>query len=141
MTEALRPQSTAPLCLQRLARHPSVLLGALLVLAVVSGAVFAPLLSPYDPVALNSQDRLQGPSVAHPLGTDQYGRDNLSRILYGGRTSLLVAGSSILFALVVGGTLGLLAGYLRGGVNMLIMRVTDVPLSFPAIRSCSPSRF
>lgn len=133
MTETLRPSRTAPLRLRRLARHPSVVLGALLVLLVVVGAVFAPLLSPYDPVALNSQDRLQGPSAAHPLGTDQYGRDNLSRILYGGRTSLLVAGASILFALLVGGTLGLLAGYLRGGVDMLIMRVTDVLLSFPAI--------
>lgn len=118
---------------RRLRRHPAVLLGAFLVLVTVLGAVFAPILVPYDPVALNALDRLQGPSSAHLLGTDQYGRDNLSRILYGGRTSLFVAGASILFATLVGGGLGLLAGYLRGTFDALLMRVTDVLLSFPAI--------
>lgn len=117
----------------RALRHPAVWLGAILVLAAVLSATFAPLLAPYDPVAINALDRLQGPSAAHPLGTDQYGRDNLSRILYGGRTSLFVAGASILFATLVGGTLGLLAGYLRGGFDTLVMRVTDVLLSFPAV--------
>jgi peptide/nickel transport system permease protein len=105
----------------------------MLVFIAVIGAVFAPVLAPYDPVAISAPDRLQGPSVAHPLGTDQYGRDNLSRILYGGRTSLFVAGTSILFATVIGGTLGLMAGYLRGGFDVLVMRLTDVLLSFPAI--------
>lgn len=118
---------------RRLAKHPAVLLGAFLTLVAVIGAVFAPLISPYDPIAISAVDRLQGPSAAHLLGTDQYGRDNLSRILYGGRTSLFVAGASILFATVVGGTLGLMAGYLRGAFDVLLMRVTDVLLSFPAI--------
>lgn len=117
----------------RVWQHPAVLVGAFLLLVTVTGAVFAPLLAPYDPVAINAPDRLQGPSASHPLGTDQYGRDTLSRILYGGRTSLSVAGSSILFATVVGGALGLLAGYLRGSFDVLVMRVTDVLLSFPAI--------
>lgn len=117
----------------RLLRRPAVFIGLLLVLSAVLSAVFAPLLTPYDPVALNALDRLQGPSAAHPLGTDQYGRDNLTRILYGGRTSLFVAGASILFATLVGGTLGLLAGYLRGAFDVLMMRVTDILLSFPAI--------
>jgi len=133
VVEPLRSHPAPPRRLRRFSRHPAFILGALLVLAVTLGAVFAPLLAPYDPVALNALDRLQGPSAAHPLGTDQYGRDNLSRILYGGRTSLFVAGASILFALIVGGVLGLLAGYLRGGLDMLVMRVTDVLLSFPAI--------
>ncbi len=117
----------------RLLRRPAVSVGLLLVLAAVLSAVFAPLLAPYDPVALSALDRLQGPSAAHPLGTDQYGRDTLSRVLYGGRTSLFVAGASILFATLVGGTLGLLAGYLRGAFDVLTMRVTDILLSFPAI--------
>lgn len=132
MTEPVTLKPVA-LAKRRPFRHPAVWLGALLVLVAVLSAVFAPLLTPYDPVALSAPDRLQGPSAAHPLGTDQYGRDNLSRILYGGRTSLFVAGASILFAALVGGTLGLLAGYLRGAFDTLVMRVTDVLLSFPAV--------
>ncbi len=133
MTESVRAESPVGVRPWRLLRRPAVSIGLLLVLSAVLSAVFAPLLTPYDPVALNALDRLQGPSAAHPLGTDQYGRDNLARILYGGRTSLFVAGASILFATLVGGTLGLLAGYLRGAFDVLTMRVTDVLLSFPAI--------
>ena len=133
MTEGAVTQSPVGVRPWRLLRRPAVSIGLLLVLSAVLSAVFAPLLTPYDPVALNALDRLQGPSAAHPLGTDQYGRDNLARILYGGRTSLFVAGASILFATLVGGTLGLLAGYLRGAFDVLTMRVTDVLLSFPAI--------
>ncbi len=107
--------------------------GALLVLACIVGAVFAPYLTPFDAVTLNPADRLQGPSASHLLGTDQYGRDTLTRILYGGRSSLAVAGASVAFALVVGGILGVLAGYRRGWLDMLIMRVSDVLLSFPAV--------
>jgi peptide/nickel transport system permease protein len=108
-------------------------LGLILVLAAVLGAVFAPYLTPYDAITLNPADRLQGPSRAHLLGTDQLGRDTLTRILYGGRVSLAVAGTAVLFALVVGGTAGVLAGYYRGWVDALTMRVTDVLLSFPAV--------
>lgn len=107
--------------------------GAAIVAVVTLAAVFAPWVAPYDPVALNPPARLQGPSAENLLGTDQYGRDTLSRIVYGGRASLSVAGASTLFALLVGGTLGVLAGFYRGWVDGLIMRVTDVLLSFPAI--------
>lgn len=108
-------------------------LGLAVVLLAVLGAVFAPWLAPYDPVALDPAARLQGPSWEHLLGTDQYGRDTFSRILYGGRSSLSVAGAATLFALLVGGTLGVLSGYYRGWVDVLIMRITDILLSFPAI--------
>lgn len=107
--------------------------GALLVLACVIGAVFAPHLTQYDAVTLNPADRLQGPSAQHWLGTDQYGRDTFTRILYGGRSSLAVAGAAVAFALVVGGALGVLAGYQRGWLDLLIMRISDVLLSFPAV--------
>lgn len=133
MTEQVLAVRTVSGRWTRLTKHPAVLLGAFLTLVAVLSAVFAPLIAPYDPIAINALDRLQGPSVAHLLGTDQYGRDNLSRILYGGRTSLFVAGASILFATALGGTLGLMAGYLRGAFDVLLMRVTDVLLSFPAI--------
>jgi peptide/nickel transport system permease protein len=108
-------------------------LGLLLVLAATLGAVFAPYVTPYDAITLDPPARLQGPSAEHWLGTDQLGRDTFTRILYGGRVSLAVAGAAVAFALLVGGLLGLLAGYYRGWVDTLIMRVTDVLLSFPAV--------
>ena len=76
---------------------------------------------------------MQGPSPEHLAGTDQYGRDTFSRIVYGGRVSLTVAFASVALAAVVGGLFGLLSGYYRGWLDALIMRVTDVLLSFPAI--------
>lgn len=114
-------------------RNASGVTGLVLILLVTLAALFAPLLAPHDPLALSPPDRLQGPSLVHPAGTDQYGRDTLSRIIYGGRTSLAVAGLSILIASLVGTTLGLLAGYYRGWVDALLMRLTDILLSFPAI--------
>jgi peptide/nickel transport system permease protein len=108
-------------------------LGLLLVVAAALGAIFAPYLTPYDAVTLSPASRLQGPSAEHWLGTDQLGRDTFTRILYGGRVSLAVAGASVAFALLVGGALGVLAGYYRGWLDTLIMRVTDVLLSFPAV--------
>jgi peptide/nickel transport system permease protein len=108
-------------------------LGLALVTLAIVGAVFAPHLTPYDAVTLNPPARLQGPSAEHLLGTDQLGRDTFTRILYGGRVSLAVAGSSVIFALLVGGTLGVLAGYYRGIFDAIIMRISDILLSFPAV--------
>lgn len=119
--------------LWRFARSGSGVTGLLVVVLVTAAALFAHLLTPYDPVALNAPDRLQVPSAAHLLGTDQYGRDTLTRVLHAGRTSLGVSLASVAFALVIGATLGVLAGYYRGAVELVIMRVTDVLLSFPAI--------
>ncbi len=107
--------------------------GAVLILGITLASVLAPLFAPFDPLELVPADRLQGPSTVHPLGTDQYGRDTLSRILYGGRISLAVAALSILFAASVGSVMGLIGGYFRGWLDGLMMRVTDVLLSFPAI--------
>lgn len=107
--------------------------GALVITTMVLASLFAPLIAPFDPLELIPADRLQGPSTIHPLGTDQYGRDTFSRILYGGRSSLAVAALSILFAASIGSALGLVGGYFRGWLDGLIMRITDVLLSFPAI--------
>ena len=118
---------------ERLSHHLAGVVGGLLVLLVTLCAVFAPLVTSYDPVALEPAARLQGPSLAHPVGTDQYGRDTFTRIAYGGRVSLLVAFSSVAIAALLGGVLGLLSGFYRGWFDALLMRVTDVLLSFPAI--------
>ncbi len=107
--------------------------GAAIVVVAALAAIFAPWVAPYDPVALDPPARLLGPTAEHWLGTDQYGRDTLSRIVYGGRASLSVAAAATFFALVVGGILGVLAAFYRGWLDAVIMRVTDVLLSFPAI--------
>lgn len=108
-------------------------LGAIIVVVAALAAIFAPWVAPYDPVALDPPARLLGPTAEHWLGTDQYGRDTLSRVIYGGRASLSVAAAATLFALFVGSALGVLAAYYRGWLDAVIMRVTDVLLSFPAI--------
>jgi peptide/nickel transport system permease protein len=95
--------------------------------------LFAAQVAPFDPVAFNPADRLQNPTLQHLLGTDIYGRDTFSRVLHGARTSLAVAFLSVGIALLVGGIAGMLAGFYRGWVDTIIMRVTDILLAFPAI--------
>jgi peptide/nickel transport system permease protein len=117
----------------RLARHPSGRLGAVLLLVVVGGAVGAPYLAPADPLRIAPEQRLAPPSLVHPLGNDLYGRDTLSRVLYGGRISLAVGALSVGLALAAGGALGAAAGYWGGWLDSAVMRLVDVLLAFPAI--------
>lgn len=112
-------------------RHWVALLGGVLFLAVLLAALLAPVLSPYDPAAQNIPARLQGPSLAHPLGTDDFGRDTLSRILWGARPILLVGLLSVALSMLLGGLLGLLAGYYGGWLDGVITALIDVVLSFP----------
>ena len=114
-------------------RSPSMLIGGVLVLAVVLAAIFAPLVAPFDPIAFNTEDRLQNPSWQHLFCTDIYGRDTFSRVLFGARQSLAVAALSVTLALLVGGLAGSLAGFYRGITDTIIMRFTDILLAFPAI--------
>ena len=107
--------------------------GLLIFLIICLLAIFAPLIAPYDPIDQHIVDALQAPSAKYWLGTDSFGRDLWSRILWGGRISLLVSVSSISIAMVVGGTLGIVAGYKGGRLDQLIMRTMDVLLSFPTL--------
>ena len=116
-----------------LPRHPLVIVGGTLVALQVLLAVFAPLLAPYDPLAQSILDRMQGPSAAHWLGTDRFGRDILSRILYGYRASFAIAASAVAIALLIGGTLGILSAVYRGWTDRVIMRLMDVLFAFPII--------
>ena len=93
--------------------------------------VFAPLVAPFDPYEQDLSNALSPPSALHWFGADQYGRDTLSRILYGTRTALLAIVMADGLALLLGGSLGLVAGYLGGRVDALIMRLVDVLLAFP----------
>ncbi len=118
---------------RRFLRHPGVRIGSVLLTVVFAGALFAPLLTSADPVEVVSEQRLQGPSTRHPLGTDLYGRDTFARVLYGGRISLAVGALSVGFALLWGGVLGTAAGFWGGWLDILVMRFADILLAFPAI--------
>jgi peptide/nickel transport system permease protein len=100
---------------------------------ITLGALVGPLLSPYDPTATNLAIMLEGPSLAHPLGTDRYGRDILTRVMLGGRVSLLVAFAGVGIASGIGVPLGAIAGYYEGWFGEGIMRGADVVFSFPAL--------
>jgi peptide/nickel transport system permease protein len=107
--------------------------GLIVLFAMIVCAVLAPWISPYDPNEQNIVLSLAPPSAEHWLGTDTFGRDTLSRIIWGARVSLFVAFSSILLAMAVGGLLGVIAGYFGGRVDRTIMAVMDVLLSFPSL--------
>lgn len=118
---------------RRLRRNRAAVVGAAVVGLFVALAFLAPWIVPYDPVGGTLQDRLQSPSLAHWLGTDELGRDLLSRILYGARISLQIQVVSVLLALAVGVCLGAVGGYLGGWLDNVIMRCMDVLLAFPSI--------
>jgi peptide/nickel transport system permease protein len=110
-----------------------VLFGLIILILLVLTAILAPLLAPFDPFQINLKESLQQPSWDHLLGTDLQGRDSLSRLIYGSRTALMVGFGSVLFAGVVGVILGLVAGYVGGVTNMIIMRIMDALMGFPMI--------
>ncbi len=107
----------------------SIILFALL----LSIGIFAPIISPYDPNELNLKERLMQPCLKHPFGTDNFGRDVFSRVLYGARVSLFVAMSVVALTATIGVTLGMLSGYYGGIVDWVVMRVVDILLAFPNI--------
>ncbi|MEG1547243.1 MAG: ABC transporter permease [Clostridia bacterium] len=109
------------------------LISAIIILMFILAAIFAPLVAPYDPNAQQLSERLQKPSAAHWLGTDEFGRDVFSRLIYGSRVSLLVGLLPTLIAMTIGTLLGLIAGFYGGKVDFIIMRVADVLLAFPSL--------
>jgi len=114
-------------------RSPSACLGSAILLALTLLTATVSLYAPYSPQAMDFMAPLSGPSGAHLLGTDNFGRDILTRVLYGYQISLAVALGSVGFGLAAGASLGLLAGYFGGLIDNLIMRPLDVLMAFPAI--------
>jgi peptide/nickel transport system permease protein len=114
-------------------RNRVALVGAVLVALVMLMAAAGPVLVAEDPLAMDLDVRLQAPSAAHVLGTDQFGRDLLSRIVHGARISVKVGVVSVLLGLVVGLPLGAFSGWVGGAVDVVIMRIMDAVLAFPAI--------
>lgn len=119
--------------IKRISHEPLGLIGLVLVVLIVISAVLASVIAPYDPIALNIIDRLQGPSASHLLGTDQLGRDLFSRVLFGGQVALKVALISIVTALTIGVLLGMLAGFGPSWLDNIIMLFFDTIRSFPTV--------
>jgi oligopeptide transport system permease protein len=126
------PKTRARMLWSTILRHPSLLGGLGLITIFVLGAAFAPL-SPYPLDAVNFARSWEGPSRAHWLGTDNQGRDMLSRVLYGARISLVLALGSQLLVLALGVPLGAIAGYRGGWMDAVLVRVIDVMLAFPSL--------
>ncbi len=101
--------------------------------AVIIVALFTDFVAPYDPLAINLPQQFAAPSFAHPLGLDQFGRDILSRLMYGARVSLLVGSVVITLALIIGTAVGAVAGYFGGKADGVLMRIADVFLAFPGL--------
>lgn len=118
---------------RRLMRNGPAIVGMIFLAIFVLGAIFAPFISSYDPTYGNLVNRLQGPSLAHLMGTDLLGRDEFTRVLYGARISLTVGVVAVIFGLIGGTTIGAIAGGAGGRVDAVLMRVTDVLLAVPGI--------
>jgi len=116
-----------------LRRRKFALVGLVVMVVVGAVALFAPWLAPYDPITINPAEALQPPSLAHPFGTDQYGRDILSRMVAGSRLSLLTGLGAVAIALATGIVLGLLSGVVGGWTDLLFMRLVDIMMAFPSI--------
>lgn len=120
--------------LERLRDDPVTLSFGGILLLIVLSAVFANLIAPYDPADASMIRRLKPIATAgHPLGTDETGRDMLSRLLYGGRLSLFMGVAPVFFALIIGGALGVFSGFVGGWPGMVIMRAMDVFYAFPSV--------
>jgi len=113
--------------------NPTTMIGALICLVIIVSAVFAPWLAPFDPTEQEIMSRLQPPGGEYLLGTDQFGRDILSRLMWGGRISLTVSLGAIAAAMVIGGAIGMVSGYIGGKFDLFVMQVMDVLLSFPSL--------
>jgi peptide/nickel transport system permease protein len=119
--------------LQVFKKSQTAIIGLILITVLLLTAIFANVLSPFDPVKQIRKHRYAPPGVQHPLGADEYGRDILSRLIFGTRIAILVGITPVIIAGIFGGLLGIIAGYSRGWIESAIMRVADLLLSFPSL--------
>lgn len=130
---SLEHETVMQMLWRRLRKNRLAVVGGVLLSVFVVMALFAPLLTPYDPLEQDLYNRLQSPSFDHPFGTDDFGRDILSRVIYGSRVSLRIGLVAVVIALALGTAIGLVAGYWGGLLDQLLMRVMDLLLAFPSI--------
>jgi len=130
---ALRPPDTMlSMVWRRFRRHPGAMVG-IVVLSIIVIAVILAFLSPYDPLKSDIKGRLEPPSWEHPFGTDQLGRDYLTRVLYGGRVSLFVGVMVVVITLIIGIPIGMVAGFFGGWVDDVLTRIIDAFLALPSL--------
>jgi peptide/nickel transport system permease protein len=127
------PISQREILIKTFKSNKTSVVGLFMAFAVVVIALLSPWISPYDPIAQDMNIQHDPPSWAHPFGTDSYGRDQLSRILWGSRVSLVVGILSVLFAMAIGIPLGMVGGYKGGRVDSLVLRFIDIFMSFPIV--------
>ena len=128
-----KPLSWRAIFLRQFAKNRGAVFGAVFLIVVTLIGVFAPMVSPHDPLAMSPPDQLAPPSTEYLLGTDQYGRDMLSRVIHGTRVSLQVGFLSNIFSILIGMSIGLVAGYYGGRFDTFVMRLMDMVLAFPAL--------
>lgn len=119
--------------MRRLRRQPLSMFAAAIVVILILTAIFGSILAPYDPNTIDMANRFAPPSLEHPFGTDDFGRDILSRVMVGARVSLMVGLIAVTISAIIGTTFGILAGYTGRIVDEIIMRVMDILFAFPAI--------
>ncbi len=128
-----REVSPTRLALRRFLRHRLAVISMVVLALMILAAIFAPLIAPYNPMAQDANNTLIGPSSSHWLGTDDLGRDILSRLIYGGRVTLGIGFGATAVVLIVGILVGAVAGYAGGWVDNVLMRFVDLVLSFPSL--------
>ncbi len=133
MTNSTSILRNATSTLRLVAKNRGALFGMIVIAVVVLMAILAPVIAPYNPLTQNISHRLQPPSSTHLLGTDQFGRDILSRLVWGSQVSLFVSVSVVLLALLIGMSAGAVSGYYGGWVDTVIMRITEIFLAFPGV--------
>lgn len=135
LSEGMRPESRSLLsdAWRQFRRHKLALGSLLVMIVIVAGVIFGPMLINYDPERIDFKAKSQPPSLAHPMGTDELGRDQLVRVLDGGRVSLSVAVAAVVVAISVGVAVGAAAGYAGGLMDNLLMRLVDVFYSMPGL--------
>ncbi|TVY07099.1 nickel transporter permease [Paenibacillus cremeus] len=129
---AYTPRSPIQMMISRFKKNKRAMVGLWMVVVFIVVALLARWIAPYDPYAQNMQIMLESPSWSHPFGTDEFGRDILSRILYGSQISLMIGIVGVLISVVLGVALGTIAGYFGGKLDALIMRIMDIFMAFPS---------
>ncbi len=119
--------------LNKMAKNKAAVVGGIIILLYFIMFLIGPIIAPYDPFDVQLEQKLQEPSLAHLMGTDDKGRDIFSRILYGARLSIGVGFSAVLFGGTIGTLLGLIAGYYGKWIDSIISRILDIMLAFPGI--------
>jgi peptide/nickel transport system permease protein len=128
-----KPDRMLKIFFRKFVKNKLAVIGAIFLFILIIAAIFAPIIAPYSPEQQNLLNKLQPPSKEHWLGTDKFGRDIFSRLLYGARVSLLVGFASVLGAISIGTIVGAIAGYFGGMIDAILMRFVDILLSIPSI--------